>query len=132
LLEALQVNQTTQRWSTGFTDTCALNNATASANLNCKANDFNYTSNAANVTLTNNFKGAVRLNTASCYMPGVMHNTSVNQTVGAGASYTFVLPCYSVPFGYASAQTSYTFAVNYTQNGTQTMVYGLMNITNFG
>lgn len=129
LLEAMHVNQTTQRWSSGFSNTCTLG---SNAPLGCAVNSFNYTDNISNVTITDNTANAVTLNTASCYFPGEQHNATIAQTILPNAKAMFSLQCYSLALGYASAITSYDFSLNYTVNGKAATSYGFMNITNFG
>ncbi|MDE1869164.1 MAG: hypothetical protein KGH60_04350 [Candidatus Micrarchaeota archaeon] len=128
LLEALNVSGATQKWSTGFSNQCAFGNAS----IGCSVGNFNYTNNMANVTLTNNYNSTLKINNAACYMPGEQHNVTVGQTVIAGGKSTFSMLCYNIPVPVASAQSSYTFSLNYTINGKAQITYGSMNITNFG
>jgi hypothetical protein len=127
LLESLGINQTSFGWQNAFQNSCSLNNDS----LPCSVQNFNYSTNAALVNITNGLGQPIKVNSAECYMPGERLNTTYNGTIAAHSSNTIQVPCYNVPVPLASSVYSYIFVMNYTTNNAHKLAVGYLNITNY-
>ncbi len=127
LIRALGINSSSESWSSALKNSCELNNAS----IGCKVSSFNYANNTADVSIANNFSSPLRINRASCYMPGLETNETVNESASPSNSISFEVPCRSISVPIASAITSYIFVVNYTIQNKSAVAVGTLNVTNF-
>ncbi|MGC8478570.1 MAG: CARDB domain-containing protein [Candidatus Micrarchaeia archaeon] len=127
LIYALGINSSAEKWSSALQNVCSLNNAS----IKCSVHSFDYADNTANVSIENGFAFPLHINSASCYMPGLETNETVNATLLPTNSVSFELPCHTLSVPLASAMTSYILVVNYTIQNKSHIGVGALNVTNF-
>ncbi len=128
LLNAMNVSNVIT-WKSSFKNTCSFSNAS----IGCNVTSFDYSTNIARLTISNKLANTLRINTLSCFAPGLRRNETMNATVaGSGATNVSAL-CISVPVGaIASVYSNYALAMNYTYMNSTRSVAGVLNVTNQG
>lgn len=128
LLDALNVTNVIT-WKSTFKNTCAFTNTS----IGCNATAFDYYTNIAQLTIENKLANALRINTLSCFAPGLRRNQTINTTVAGMSSANVSVACINLPIGnIASMYTNYALAMNYTYMNVTHSVAGVLNVTNQG
>jgi hypothetical protein len=126
LLNALNVSNVIV-WKSMFTNTCSLKNAS----IGCNVTSFDYSYNVAQLNISNRLPKALRINTLSCFAPGLRQNETINITVKGNSSANVSVECISIPVGsIASLYTNYALAMNYTYMNATRSIAGTLNVTN--
>ena len=126
LINALQVSNVI-KWKSTFVNTCGFNNAS----MGCTVANFYYTNNTAQLTISNKLSGKLRINTLSCFAPGLRMNETMDAIAAGGNSVNVSVSCITVPVaGIASVFTNYALAMNYTYANSTKSVAGSLNVTN--
>ncbi len=124
LINSLGINETPIYFTSFLKNTCSMQGK----GLTCGLNSFNYTSDVADLRVTNAGNSSIELDSGICYF--VFENgQDINATIGAHASTNVSLSCGSVGFGVFGVSTSYHLRFNYTQGGITNMVNGTLNVT---
>ncbi len=126
LLNALNVSNIIT-WKSTFKNTCSLRNAS----IGCNVTGFDYSYNTAYLNISNKFPKPLRINTLSCFAPGLRQNETFNVTVNGNSHVNISVACISIPVGtIASLYTNYAFAMNYTYMNSTQSIAGTLNVTN--
>ncbi len=128
LLAAVTSNETALKWRSAYRDICSFN---STYGIGCNVTSFDGSTYTASVTLSNLANESMRVNSASCYTPGLQNNETVNRTIAAHGALNFSLTChYSVLLPAIGIQNSYLFYLNYTRVGRPFKIIGFLNTSN--
>ena len=114
-------------WSSAFQNTCSL----GSNSIGCTVNNFNFSTNAASISVRNGLNGPVRLDSIACSMYINGTPEALNETIGPGASGNVTFSCGTIPVPVISAFDIYNLTTGYTYGGSSYTLHGNLNITNF-
>jgi hypothetical protein len=128
LMGALEVNETSVTWKSGFRNGCAIMNSS----LQCGFLNFNYTSNNASINITNGFASDMRIDTINCELAPGYPTVSINKTIASNKTAAVQFRCYNLPVPSATAVTAYSLSINYTVDNTMKSAFGVLNVTNSG
>jgi hypothetical protein len=128
LINALRVSNSI-KWQSAFKSTCALSNAS----IGCNVTSFDYTNNTARLSISNRLASALRINTLSCFAPGLRQNETISTKIASNRAANVSVTCISIPVGgIASEYTNYALAMNYTYMNITRSLAGFLNVTNQG
>ncbi len=126
LMGSLGFNGTAIDFHSYFNNTCNTSNSL----ITCKIKSFNPANEIANLDFYNKLNGSISVNSVSCYI-GLPVIESINLTIPSNSERSVVLDCTVPPSQSFSLLTNYNLIMNYTYEGRNESLKGIVGITNF-
>lgn len=131
LIGYLNVTGSALTWKSVYQSQCSFPDLSPS--ISCNVISFNAISNQTVIAINNPFGALMKVQTFSCFIPGVISNTIFNQsTISPGQTSQFALKCQGYIPGIFNQLPEYNLQLNYTIGGVRNSVNGTMLASPYG